>query len=62
MKPCAFYDWDEAAARDRLTHPVADCQMQCGGCGFNPNVSDRRIEKVRQEWHRNSKSRSGKPL
>ncbi len=56
MRPCAFYDWDEAAARDRLTYP-ADCQMQCGKCGFNPDVAESRIERVRQ-WRRNRQSKS----
>lgn len=56
MKPCAFYDWDDAAARDRLAHPTDSCQMQCGICGFNPNVADRRIERWRREWQRNSKN------
>ena len=50
MKPCAFYDWDEAAARDRLTCPLPCCEMLCGTCGFNPDVALARIEKVRQQW------------
>ena len=52
MKPCAYYDWDEAAARDRLTIPVSECSMQCAVCGFNPSVADRRIEKARAEIRR----------
>lgn len=60
MKPCAFYDWDDAADCDRLTNPTDNCGMQCGSCGFNPSVADRRIEKVRRALSRNSKSRSVK--
>ena len=47
MKPCAYFDYDEAAARDRLTIPVNECTMQCAVCGFNPAVADRRIETAR---------------
>ena len=50
MLPCAFYDWDEAAARDRLTHPVDNCQMECDRCGFNPAAAKARIERMRQIW------------
>jgi hypothetical protein len=49
MKPCAYFDWDEAAARDRLTVPVDDCSMQCGTCGFNPRIADKRVQKARRE-------------
>ena len=49
MKPCAYFDWDEAAARDRLTVPVDDCAMQCGTCGFNPRTADKRVQKARRE-------------
>ena len=64
MKPCAFYDWDDAADRGRLTHPTKNCDMQCAVCGFNPAVADRRLEKVRRELlrSRNSNSRSAERL
>jgi len=52
MKPCAFYDWDEAAARDRLTYPVEECENKCGSCGFNPTAAEKRIERVREEWQK----------
>lgn len=47
MKPCAYFDYDEAAARDRLTIPVNQCPKQCDMCGFNPAVADKRIEAAR---------------
>lgn len=60
MKPCAYYDWDEAAARDRLKTPVDNCDMQCGTCGFNPAAADKRLEDWRRTWQRNSKSLSAR--
>ena len=37
---------------------VDNCAMQCGNCGFNPNVADRRIERRRREWQRNNKNKA----
>lgn len=47
MKPCTYYDYDEAAARDRRAWPVHDCAMQCAACGFNPSVADKRLNEKR---------------
>lgn len=52
MKPCAYFDYDEAAARDRLTIPVNQCPKQCAVCGFNPAVADKRTETIRKEIRR----------
>ena len=60
MKPCAYYDYDDAAARDRLTHPADNCDMQCGGCGFNPVVADKRLKEWRRAWRKKELYRSGK--
>ena len=63
MRPCEYYDWDEAAARDRQMLPVNECQMQCGRCGFNPAVADLRLERIKKSWQsKNSNRRSGTSL
>lgn len=62
MKPCAYYDYDDAAARDRLCCPVDNCDMQCGGCGFNPAVMDKRLEEWRRERRKKELYRSGKSM
>jgi hypothetical protein len=60
MKPCAFYDWDDAADRDRLAHPTDNCDMQCATCGFNPAVMDKRLAEWRRAWQEKNLYRSGK--
>lgn len=43
--PCAYMQYDEAKGKDVKTFPAVSCGHDCGKCGWNPAVREKRLER-----------------
>ena len=47
--PCVYMEWNEILEKDRHRKPDVDCNMDCDHCGWNPEVAQKRILKMKLE-------------
>lgn len=47
--PCATSEWNERQNRTVWHKPPVDCVFNCEACGWNPEVANRRIKKLKAE-------------
>ena len=47
--PCVYMEWDAILEKDRPRKPAVDCNLDCDHCGWNPEVAQKRIIKMKLE-------------
>lgn len=50
--PCSYEAWDEVRHKNVQVFPAVNCAYHCGTCGWNPDVKERRIAKIRESLQR----------
>ena len=49
VTPCVYMEWNEILEKDRPRKPAVDCKLDCDHCGWNPEVAQKRIQKIKSE-------------
>lgn len=44
--PCKFQVWNQKKERYELILPAVNCGRNCDSCGWNPDVAEKRLEKM----------------
>ena len=47
--PCVCMEWNEILEKDRPRKPAVDCNLDCDHCGWNPDVAQKRLLKMKLE-------------
>ena len=47
--PCVYMEWDEILEKYRPRKPAVDCNLDCDHCGWNPEIAQKRIIKMKLE-------------
>ena len=47
--PCVYMEWNEILEKDRPRKPAVDCNLDCDHCGWNPEIAQKRIIKMKLE-------------
>ena len=50
--PCVYEVWDEVRNKDVPVYPAVNCSYGCDRCGWNPEVKEQRIAKIRESLQR----------
>lgn len=45
--PCVYPTWNSIMHKDVYIHPDVNCDRNCTKCGWNPDVAERRLVKIR---------------
>lgn len=50
--PCSYEAWDEVRHKNIQVFPAVNCSYDCEHCGWNPDVKEQRIAKIRESLQR----------
>ncbi len=52
--PCATVEYSKTKKSYVWTYPAVECELVCETCGWNPEVREERLKKLRREkgWRR----------
>ena len=48
--PCSYFEYNEVKHRDEECYPAVICNHDCGKCGWNPEVREKRIQALLERW------------
>ena len=44
--PCVYVAWNDMLNKDTDFYPAVNCSYDCAHCGWNPEVKQKRVEKI----------------
>ena len=47
--PCVYEAWDNVRRKNVPAYPAVNCEYHCSHCGWNPEIAQKRVEKMQAE-------------